>query len=84
MNRVVRFLAWVGFVRIVTDTVYDHATETFVQQPPRVRWPVHVEPWWTWKARWCPAVGRRDPVVGVFRNLPGVIKWERGRLLPRR
>lgn len=45
-----------------------------------IRWPIHVGSphYWVVLSRW---PGQR---VGVFRNLPGVIKWERGRLLPRR
>jgi len=66
---VVRFLVWIGFVRF-RDGV--------------VRWPFDVDPWWMWKANFWPAVGKREPIFGVFRNLPHVIKWEKGRLLPRR
>jgi hypothetical protein len=47
-------------------------------------WPFRVCPWWLWRARFWPAVGDRDPLVGIFRNLPGVVKWVPGRLLPRR
>lgn len=52
-----------------------------------IRWPVSISPWWMWRA------ALRHPVKVVrlsggcfytFRNLPGVIKWEPGRMLPRR
>lgn len=44
-----------------------------------VHWPVSISPRWMWRALW---VG--EPLFGVFRNRPGVVKWQRGRLLPRR
>jgi hypothetical protein len=68
--RLVALLVWIGLVRVRDDGT--------------IRWPFHCMRWWTWKARWWPAVGEREPIVGVFRNRRGVIKWERGRLLPRR
>ncbi len=43
------------------------------------RFPVHVSPWHIWRYLW--AYGQ---YCGFFRNLPGVVKWEEGRLLPRR
>ena len=43
-----------------------------------VRWPFFIWPRSHW--RWL----LLDHPVGVFRNLPHVIKWEPGRLLPRR
>jgi hypothetical protein len=45
----------------------------------RVVWPVRVCPPETW--RW---MIRSDEPVGVFRNLPGVVRRVPGRLLPRR
>jgi len=65
----VRFLAWVGLVRI---------------RDGKVRWPFHVSPWRVWRANFWPAVGKREPIFAVFRNLPRVVKWQPGRLLPRR
>ncbi len=44
-----------------------------------LRLPVRLDPWWVWKINW-----KNGPRTQVFRNRPGVIKWERGRLLPRR
>lgn len=44
-----------------------------------IRWPVHILPLWMW----C-SVLRIDGWFGVFRNKPGVIRREPGRLLPRR
>ena len=43
-----------------------------------VRWPLS----WSWgmtKMQW-----RARDFAGLFRNKPGVVKWRRGRLLPRR
>lgn len=68
----IRFLLWVGFVRIV-DSFPAPGTK------PRIRWPFSTSPWHV--VRYYLAVG---PRVYVFRNLPGVIKWEPGRLLPHR
>ncbi len=44
-----------------------------------IRWPFS-----TWPREWWSVMWRSRPLFGVFRNLPGVIKWEPGRLLPRR
>lgn len=44
-----------------------------------IRWPIHVAPRHAWVGIW-----RAWPLFGVFRNLPEVIKWEPGRMLPRR
>lgn len=55
------------------------------QRDGSIRYPFSVGPLWMWKAflknprRWCRATG--GP-IGLFRNLPGVIKWRKGRLLP--
>jgi hypothetical protein len=65
----IRLLQWIGLVRL---------------RDGRVRWPFYVWPAWLWRARFWPACGKREPLVGVFRNLPGVVKWEPRRLLPRR
>lgn len=47
-----------------------------------IRWPFHVAPAWMWRQPLRTA--RAWGWFYVFRNLPGVIKWEPGRLLPRR
>lgn len=52
----------------------------------KVRWPFRAPPkherWRSWAlVQWNSPWSDR---VGLFRNLPGVVKWERGRLLPRR
>lgn len=68
----IRFLLWLGIVRR-----RDNGT---------IRWPIHVAPKWIWSSF------IRHPInmtkvcgpVYFFRNLPGVIKWEKGRVLPRR
>ena len=44
-----------------------------------IRWPFHVSPWWIWKVHFL-----KGPRFGIFRNVPGVIKWLPGRMLPRR
>jgi hypothetical protein len=44
-----------------------------------VRWPIHIAPKHMWSH-----YAKHQPWFGVFRNLPGVVKWEKGRLLPRR
>lgn len=46
----------------------------------KIRWPVSFRARWSWFLLW-----RGDEVferVGVFRNLPHVVKWQRGRFLP--
>jgi hypothetical protein len=48
----------------------------------KTRWPVHVAPRHVWKHWW--AYYPKGQRVGVFRNRPGIIKYEPGRLLPRR
>lgn len=53
-----------------------------------VRWPVSCNWQWTWWKIWFwNGPFSKDSLggwFGVFRNRPGVIKWEKGRLLPRR
>lgn len=46
-----------------------------------IRWPLHIRPLWMWRH---PIVTLRcsSGLFYVFRNLPGVIKWREGRLLP--
>jgi hypothetical protein len=44
-----------------------------------VKWPIHVHPRHMWRYTF-----RHEPPIGFFRNLPRVVKWEKGRLLPRR
>lgn len=82
----IRLLSWIGIIRVVTTKKVDVSVKPYryYDTSTRIRWPLYVSPWWVWKAHFWPAVGRRQPVFGVFRNKPGVIKWERGRLLPRR
>ncbi len=48
-----------------------------------VHWPFYIAPLWIWQVHCFPKAGKRS-LFGVFRNRPGVIKWEKGRLLPRR
>lgn len=55
-----------------------------------IRWPLHLCPRTTWLVQWRTMVIHRSltkgsfPPFGVFRNLPGIIKWQPGRWLPRR
>lgn len=51
-----------------------------------IRWPVHIAPAWQWRAflRHPVNMTKVSGAVYLFRNLPGVIKWTPGRLLPRR
>ena len=88
----IRLLQWIGFVRIVSHLkIVDGAV---VREPPRVRWPFHWSPWWIWKIlfinglRWLLRRPNYSSMLGgwfgFFRNRPGVVKWEKGRLLPRR
>lgn len=87
---VIKFLAWVGIVRLVHEMKYDPQTSVCVRQPARVRWPVHVNSWTSWKIAFFNVPWSRSYChalqgwFGVFRNSPGVIKWQQGRLLPRR
>lgn len=70
----IELLIWIGFVRRKADGT--------------VRWPIYVAPWWIWKAMllhpFRRSWGKCGAFFGLFRNSPGVIKWEDGRLLPRR
>ena len=68
----VKFLLWVGLIRREDDG--------------SIRWPIHIAPRHCWVSAWehPKLIGRWTGWFYVFRNLPGVIKWEEGRLLPRR
>ncbi len=44
-----------------------------------IHWPVYFASWHLWVHLF-----KHGPRAGFFRNLPGVIKWYEGRLLPRR
>lgn len=49
-----------------------------------IRWPFHIGPWWMWKMlfRHPIRLWRMTEGIYLFRNVPGVIKWREGRLLP--
>lgn len=66
-----RLLLWVGIIRIRADGT--------------IHWPVRLAPWWIWK-RWKYIRGQVQCSgwLYLFRNRSGIIKWEKGRLLPRR
>lgn len=52
-----------------------------------IRWPFAIGPWWHFKCQVrCLLRGQMCVAtpIGLFRNLPGVIKWIPGSLLPRR
>ena len=48
----------------------------------KIRWPLSFAPAWMWRSPLLAA--RAFGWFYVFRNVPGVIKWLPGRLLPRR
>lgn len=77
----IRFLLWIGFVKFgrknFTMTI-DQYLAGF-NHPEVIIWPFSIPPWHVFK--YCIKVG---PRFYVFRNLPGVIKWLPGRLLPNR
>ena len=50
----------------------------------KVIWPIRVDPFHMWHFWVFHAGCKTFPRIGVFRNLPGVVKWIPGRLLPRR
>lgn len=87
-NFLIRFLLWLGFVKIGRKSCvcdFDKEKGALVYRyPEQVIWPFHVPPLWQIKY-----VLRGKPVVYgwkpyVFRNVPGIIKWAPGRVLPRR
>lgn len=83
----IRVLLRIGLVRRVYDS-------------EKIRWPISIDPWFLWtlhasclfRGEWfCSRTRKGFPwcspgfcAFGAFRNLPHVIKWEKGRLLPRR
>lgn len=68
----IRFLLWLGLV------ARHHTTG-------KICWPLHFAPWHMWKAVIrSRGLRRMHGWFYVFRNVPGVIKWQEGRLLPRR
>lgn len=78
----IRFLLWVGFVKFGRK---DHRAQMNAQGnlehmfAETIIWPFHRPPTHVFKYCW-----KRGPRFYVFRNLPGVIKWLPGRLLPMR
>lgn len=67
----IRLLAWVGFVRI---------------RDGKIRWPFGMLPFRMWRTLFFPKGSHKalQSPVGIFRNRPNVVKWQKGRLLPRR
>lgn len=66
--KLLKRLARIGLIRIRDDG--------------SIRWPLHFAPSWMWKS---PLASLRfSGLFYLFRNRPGIIKWEEGRLLPRR
>ena len=66
-----KLLLWIGLVRRLDDG--------------RIKWPIHFAPKHIWKDwKMLRAYIRLHGYFYVFRNLPGVIKYTPGRLLPRR
>lgn len=66
----IKFLLWLGVIRI--------------RDNGKIRWPIHFAPKHCWRWKHIRAMWRLGQRVYIFRNVPGVIKWEEGRLLPRR
>lgn len=70
-----KFLCWLGVIARRRDGT--------------IHWPISIEPWHMWKVQWV-SFKRGEwfnapfAPFGLFRNLPGVIKWIPGRVLPRR
>lgn len=86
----IKFLLWVGFVKVgrtstqivLIDTLKPHDGYRYVY-PEQIIWPFRVPPLWQLKhpirhLRYYWHIG----MVYRFKNLPGVIKWRKGRLLP--
>lgn len=68
---IIKFLLWLGFV---------------ARKPGGgIVWPFKFAPAWVWRD-WQHLRGwmKFHPAFYVFRNLPGVVKWVPGRVLPRR
>ncbi len=87
-NPFIKLLLWIGFVAIgrksnICDFIGDGKGTCKYRYPKSVQWPFSAPPWWQIKL-----LLRGKAVMGwkpyVFRNLKGVIKWQEGRLLPRR
>lgn len=77
----IRFLLWVGFVKFGRGP-YGFCIQSGQTTPlysERIIWPFHAPPWHRFVYYL-----RAGPRVYVFRNLPGVIKWLPGRVLPMR
>lgn len=78
----IRFLLWVGFVKFGRkSTICDFGEngELIYRYPEQIIWPFHSSP--RHMVRYLIKTG---PRFYLFRNLPGVIKWLPGRLLPMR
>lgn len=77
----IRFLLWVGFVKIGRKnnkvTVHEHGYQWV--HPEKILWPFRAPPRHVFRFQL-----KYGPRFYVFRNLPGVIKWAPGRLLPLR
>lgn len=65
------WLACIGLVRIRPDG--------------STHWPIHFAPGWVWREwRYLRAWVITNGWFYVFRNSPGIVKWQEGRMLPRR
>lgn len=85
---VIRFLLWVGFVkfgrRSITATLGEKG-ELLWDDTEEIKWPFGMPPKWAFRSwRDFRANCRMFGYVYRFKNLPGVIKWLPGRLLPMR
>lgn len=81
-NFFIRFLLWIGFVKIgrkSNQCSLDAMGQLLYMYPETIIWPFHWPPMHVFRY-----LLKYGPRVYVFRNLPGVIKWLPGRLLPMR
>lgn len=79
MNWFIRFLLWVGFVSLDV-----RENEQRLPKKVVVVWPFHFSGWEHFWFLLRHSDGKTFKRFYVFRNLPHVIKWRNGRLLPRR
>lgn len=84
---IIRFLLWLGFVKIGRKSPLcklDASGKLTYIYPEQVIWPFSVSGWQFFWMHLRHGAKRGFPRFYVFRNVPGVIKWTPGRVLPRR
>ncbi len=75
-NPITRLLLWIGLVRIRRR---DLSIAELSPANRKLSLPFGIWPRWCWRH-----ILLHEPFIVLFRNSPHVIKWEKGRLLPRR